>query len=63
MTDELMSALVDHATGNLRVLMQSADDILQAGLERDGCVLDEKLFFEVFAVPQQTPKRAAGSRR
>ena len=63
MTDELMAALVDHASGNLRVLMQSADDLLQAGLERDGCALDEKLFFEVFQVPQPTPKRAAGSRR
>jgi hypothetical protein len=43
--------------------MQGADDILQAGLERDGCVLDEKLFFEVLQLPQPTPKRAAGSRR
>lgn len=63
MTDELVAALVDHAAGNLRALMQSADELLQAGLERDGCPLDEKLFFEVFAIPQPVPKRAAGSRR
>jgi general secretion pathway protein A len=63
MTSELMAALVDHAGGNLRALMQSADELLQAGLERDARPLDEKLFFEVFAVPQPQPKRAAGGRR
>ncbi len=63
MSAELSAALVDHAAGNLRALMHSADELLQAGLQRDGCTLDEKLFFEVFAVPQQTPKRAAGGRR
>ena len=63
LTGELAAALVDHAAGNLRALMHSADEILQAGLERDGCALDEKLFFEVFRVPQQAQKRAAGARR
>lgn len=63
LTPELAAALVDHAAGNLRALMLSADEILQAGLERDGCPLDEKLFFEVFALPQQPQKRAAGGRR
>lgn len=62
MTDELVAALVEHAAGNLRALMTSADDLLHAGLERDGCPLDEKLFFAVFQLPQ-APKRAAGSRR
>ena len=33
---------------------------LQAGLERDGCALDEKLFFEALAVPQPTRNRSAG---
>jgi len=63
MTDELMAALVDHASGNLRALMTSADELLHAGLERDACALDEKLFFAVFQVPQAAPKRAAGTRR
>lgn len=65
MSAELCAALVDHSAGNLRILMHSADELLQAGLQRDGCLLDEKLFFEVFAVPQQTsPRRAAaGTRR
>jgi len=62
LTAELCAALVDHAAGNLRALMHSAYEILQAGLERDGCPLDEKLFFELFTLPQQ-PKRAAGARR
>jgi general secretion pathway protein A len=63
MTTELLTTLVDHAAGNLRVLMHTADELLQAGLQRDGCALDEKLFFEVFAIPQPALKRAAGSRR
>lgn len=63
MTAELLATLVDHAAGNLRVLMHTADELLQAGLQRDGCPLDEKLFFEVFAVPQPALKRAAGARR
>jgi general secretion pathway protein A len=63
LTPELASALVDHAAGNLRALMHSADELLQAGLDRDGRALDERLFFEVFAVPQTPQKRAAGTRR
>ncbi len=63
MTPELVGTLVDHAAGNLRVLMHTADELLQAGLQRDGCPLDEKLFFEVFAVPQTPSRRAAGARR
>lgn len=62
MTAELTAALVDHAGGNLRALMTGADELLQAGLARDGCPLDEKLFFELFAVPAPTQKRAAGRR-
>lgn len=62
MTAELMAALVDHSAGNLRALMNSANELLEAGLLRDGCVLDEKLFFEVFAAPP-SPRRTQGSRR
>ena len=62
LTAELASTLVDHAAGNLRVLMHSADELLQAGAERDGRPLDEKLFFEVFAMPLPSSRRQAARR-
>jgi len=47
-TPELLSALVDHAVGNYRVLMNMASDLLVAAAERQLPRLDEKLFFDVF---------------
>jgi general secretion pathway protein A len=49
MTANLIATLCDHSPGDLRSVMNTADEILQAGLERDGCLLDEKLFLEVFS--------------
>jgi type II secretory pathway predicted ATPase ExeA len=60
MTPELMAALCDHAAGNLRALMVMADEMLQIGLERGGCPLDEKLFLESYPVP--APRRASSGR-
>lgn len=62
MTDELIHALVDHCAGNLRALMLCADELLNAGLARDGCPLDEKLFLEITAIPRVV-KRAPSARR
>lgn len=56
----LQSALVDHAAGNYRVLMNSADELLQAAFERQVSVLDEQLFFDVFAT---TPRKNSASKR
>ena len=39
------------AAGNLRVLMTMAAELLDAGVQRELAQLDEKLYFEVFAVP------------
>ncbi len=50
MTDELMDTLVDHATGNYRVLMTMAGELLMAGMAQDGAKLDEKLFLETFQI-------------
>jgi type II secretory pathway predicted ATPase ExeA len=52
MTPELMAALSDHAHGNYRVLTTMAADLLAAAAQREATQLDEKLFFEVFDVPQ-----------
>lgn len=61
MTTELKQALVDHAAGNYRVLMNLSEELLCIAADRDLPRLDEKLFLETF---QQTPRpKAAGKRR
>ncbi len=64
MTPELITTLCEHATGNPRALMTMAGELLAAGAEREARQLDEKLYLEVFAVPQPaTAKSAAAGRR
>lgn len=63
MTAELMATLVDHAGGNLRTLMNTANELLLAGIEREGCRIDEKLFFEVTALPMPAKRANNGPRR
>jgi type II secretory pathway predicted ATPase ExeA len=53
----VINALCEHATGNYRVLMTMANDLLAAALQREVDQIDEKLFFEVFDI------HAAASRR
>ena len=65
MTPELVTALSEHAAGNYRTLMNLAGELLAAGAQREARSLDEKLFFEVFAVPAPAaePAKAAGGGR
>jgi general secretion pathway protein A len=63
MTPELMATLSEHATGNLRALMNMAGELLAAGAQREAKQLDEKLYFEVFAVPVSEGARAPGAAR
>ncbi len=60
MTPELVSTLVEHAAGNLRAVMQMANDLLLTAAEREADKLDEKLYFEVLAagVPTDKPRAA-----
>jgi len=58
----LIATLCDHSPGDLRSVMNTADEILQAGLERDGCPLDEKLFLEIFS-STNSPKQPKAARR
>lgn len=53
----VLDALCEHAAGNYRVLMNMANDLLAAALQRELDQIDEKLFFEVFAME---PKPAQG---
>jgi len=62
MTAELMGTLCEHSAGNHRTLMVMAGELLSAGAEREAKQLDEKLYFEVFAVPAP-PESAKPARR
>jgi hypothetical protein len=48
MSTELKTTLAEHAAGNYRVMMNTADELLGAAAERNADHLDEKLFFVVF---------------
>ncbi len=56
LTPPLVQTLCEHATGNLRLLMNMANDLLAeaAHLEREQ--IDEKLYFEVFALDPKPKK-------
>lgn len=62
MTAELMGTLCEHSAGNHRTLMVMAGELLSAGAEREAKQLDEKLYFEVFAVPSP-PESSKPARR
>lgn len=57
--ETLMDALAEHATGNYRVLMNMANDLLAAALQRELDQIDSKLFFEVFSASPR-PSKAGG---
>lgn len=64
MTPAVVTALAEHAAGNPRAMMMMGYELLAAAAERDARQIDEKLFFEIFALPpgpQATP--AKGRRR
>jgi type II secretory pathway predicted ATPase ExeA len=54
----LLQTLSEHAAGNLRLLMNLGNDLLQTALRQEAESIDEKLFFEVFALdPKPRAKR------
>ena len=67
MTKELVTTLADHATGNHRVLMSLASELLAQATQRDLEQLDEKLYFDVFTASKpraaEQPSAAAGRSR
>lgn len=63
MTPQLVTALAEHAAGNVRILMSMAGELLDAAVQRELDQLDEKLYFEVFSPPASPRKsRKAGGR-
>lgn len=62
MSSEVMTALCEHAAGNLRVLMNMADELLTHAVQRQSDSIDEKLFFEVYGQATQARGRKAATR-
>jgi type II secretory pathway predicted ATPase ExeA len=58
MTASLLQTLCEHATGNLRLLMNMANELLAAASRQEREELDEKLYFEVFALDPKPSKKA-----
>jgi type II secretory pathway predicted ATPase ExeA len=56
MTKPLSTALVEHCTGNLRVLNNMAAELLEVGVQRELSQLDEKLFIEIFSLKPSPAK-------
>jgi len=57
MTPQLQTALCEHAAGNLRLLMNMANELLDAAVRREVDQIDEKLFFETFEINTAARRR------
>ena len=53
----LIQTLCEHAAGNLRLLMNMVNDLLVAACQQEREVIDEKLYFEVFALDPKPVKK------
>ena len=53
----LLQTLCEHAMGNLRLLLNLANDLLAAACQQEREALDEKLYFEVFALDPKPAKK------
>jgi general secretion pathway protein A len=57
MTPSLITTLCDHAAGNLRLLMNMANDLLAAASHQERERIDDKLYFEVFALDPKPSRK------
>jgi general secretion pathway protein A len=57
LSSALIQTLCEHAAGNLRVLMNLANELLVAACQQEREVIDEKLYFEVFALDPKPSKK------
>lgn len=61
MAPQVQITLCEHAAGNLRLLMNMANELLDAAVRREADQIDEKLFFETFDL--EAAAKAAKRRR
>jgi general secretion pathway protein A len=59
MTDGLMDALVDHSSGNYRLLMTMSAELLAYGIAHEVSQLDEKFYLELFHPKGPASKKKA----
>jgi len=57
LTSSLALTLCEHAAGNLRLLMNMANELLSAASHQERDQIDEKLYFEVFALDPKSPAK------
>jgi type II secretory pathway predicted ATPase ExeA len=57
LTAPLMATLCEHAAGNLRLLMNMAGELLAAACQQEREIIDEKLYFQVFAMDPKPAKK------
>jgi general secretion pathway protein A len=58
-THEVQNTLAEHAAGNLRILANMANDLLDLAARKDLPQIDQKLYFELFASQQTRPRTKA----
>jgi type II secretory pathway predicted ATPase ExeA len=58
LTSSLLTTLCEHAAGNLRLLMNMANDLLAAASHQERERIDEKLYFEVFALDPKPSRKS-----
>lgn len=61
MSQDLMQTLCDHAMGNYRALCTMAGELLSTAAQQEKTQLDEKLYFECFALSPSPRKRKSTS--
>lgn len=59
MAPSLVRTLCEHAAGNLRLLMNMANDLLLHACREEREIIDEALYFEVFAIDPKPSRRRA----
>lgn len=58
LTPTLVQTLCEHAAGNLRLLMNMANDLLAAASHQERQQIDEKLYFELFTPQPKASKKS-----
>lgn len=58
LTASLLQTLCEHAAGNLRLLMNMANDLLAQASRQERDQIDEQLYFELFALDPKASKKS-----
>ena len=62
MTPGLIDTLVEHAGGNPRSLLQTAEELFATAMAKDLKQMDERLFFDLYPLQDTKPRRAIARR-